>query len=361
MANINNWARIDVGVLNDHIAKITEPGMRKHVMLAMLRKRGRITYRHAGKGCDWRTKFRRRKPVPYDDMQARSFPRVNRYKEASLPWRAYSHSEGFSKYERLVSKAGPTRLIDIVGNIVEDMGKDFNEQFHLELYNDGDASGYDDRMHGLESIFSVSGAVTNSAAAAPNDTYAGLSTTLGNYGGSWTGETSNGYPTGTGDLEYHFFSPLVVDYTSAVFGANTATWPYQWRPAMRYAAMYQDNLHGKSPDIFLMSPELLRQARDSIEDKERILVPSDNEVCDLGFKALRFEGIDMMSEYGCTTGACYGLYWDGMEYRALEDQIFKTERDEDITTLTTQLGLDAWGNMIFESPAYQTKLQSGTS
>ncbi|KKM60488.1 hypothetical protein LCGC14_1541330 [marine sediment metagenome] len=357
---IANWARIDVGVINDHIEKLVQPGIRQHVMLAMMRKNGRITYNHGGKTSDWRIRQRRSTPEPYDDMNPRSFPRINRYRTVELPWRAYSLSEGFSKYEKLASKNKKTQLIDIVGNLLGDMTSDFNEFFHLELYNDGDATATNDRVHGLESMFTTSGsAITNSLCAAPSDTYGLVSTALGNFGGDWTPDSSNGYPTGEGDLLYNFFSPLIVNYTNTGWTAQTSTWSFTWREVLRYADTYMQQLNSTSPDIFLMTAEMLRQCKDSLEDKERLLIKSDSPVVELGFKAVQWEGIDMLAEYGCPSGACYGLPWKRMELRSMQSKLFMSESDHDITDLTNKLALDAWCNMRFTSPAYFCKLQAG--
>lgn len=344
-------ARIDVGVINDHLEKLIEPGMRSHIMLAKLRKRGRIKYNCHSDKFDWRVKFRRNTPVENDDMQANTFPRVNRHKKAELDYRSYILGESFTKFERLASQDPKTALINIVGKLSEFMASDFNEFFPLELYNDGHLNT--GRIHGLETMFSHTGTVvTNSPAYAPNDIYADLDCTLNAYGGSWTPGDSNGYPLGQGSLEYHFWSPLILDEEAAFWSASDKTWAGgTWREALRFADTYQQTLHSKTPDLWLMTPEKLRLAKETLTDKERIIITTDTETMKLGFKVLNWEGTELLSEYGVPADACYGLRFDSMELRSMQSKLFMADEAKDLTFSATQLSLDFYGTMKFTTPA----------
>jgi hypothetical protein len=111
---------------------------------------------------------------------------------------------------------------------------DIEEAFGDELYVDGNASGNEGRIHGFESWLGNSGAATNGYVATPSDTYAGLSTTLGNYGGTWSTPPRNtNWPDGKGDPEYDFWSPLLVDYTDTAWKAAPRPGP---TPAARPSA-----------------------------------------------------------------------------------------------------------------------------
>lgn len=353
---ITNNARIDVGVINDHIEQLVEPGMRKHILLAMMRKRGRLKFNCHSKARDWRIKYKRTEPVPHDDMSPINFVRVNRHKDAVLPWRSYAQGEFFTKYEKLVSQNPKTALIKIVDNLTGEMTSDINEYFHLEAYNDGYENT--DRLHGLESMFGHTGSViTNSPAYAPSDTYGGLSTTLGNYGGTWSTGVSNAYPMGTGDLQYQFWSPLILDEEASFWDSTTKTWKGgTWRETIRFANTYQETLHSKIPDFYLMTAEKLRLAKQSMDDKERVIVTSGSEVADLGFKTMKFEGVDLLSEYGVPDGAAYGIYVDSMELCSMQSKLFMIDQEDDIVLSSRRLAIDFYGNMRFKSPAHFVKI-----
>lgn len=354
--SLSSNARIDVGVINDHISKLIEPGMRSHIMLAMLRKRGRIKYNCHSDKFDWRVKFRRSDPAPTDVLQPLTFSIINRHKTAELDYRAYNKGEMFTKFEKLASQNTKTALIRIVSNLAEEMADDFNEWFALELYNDGHTNST--RIHGLESMFSHTGStISNSPAYAPNDTYAGLDCTLGAYGGSWTPGSGNGYPLGTGSLEYHYWSPLIIDEEWASWNSSDKTWAGgTWREALRFADTYQQTLHSKTPDIFLMTAEKLRLAKETLTDKERIIVSPNNETVNLGFKTMQWEGIDLLTEYGVPTGACYGLRFDSMQLRSMQSKLFMADEDHDIAFSAQKLALDFYGTMRFTTPAHFVKI-----
>lgn len=363
MAHIENNARISVSTLNEEIKKIVEPGITEHVLLAMLQKRGRITTGNKGIGPKWRTLFRQVDPTTGDDMETVTFSRINRHKECSLPVRKYIHGELISKYEKLVNEGAGDRiaLFSIMDEMLKGMKRDFNDYFAVQLYQDGNASG-SRAIHGLESWFgTTAGQITSSPAGTPSDTYAGLSTVLGNYGiGSWTGAAgvaSQGWPTGDGDLEYYFFSPMVLNYTSTFWTAATKTWPNTWRECMRFAATYLKALHSKKIDFWLTTPELERQIRDTLDDKERIQVTdSTSDMVKLGFDTVKFENTEITSERGVPAGVCYGINLAGLELMSWQKQLYATDNQSEIDDSTTRFAMDFYGNLKCETPAFQVKL-----
>jgi hypothetical protein len=358
MAQIENWARPDISTLQAQIKKLTEPCIRDHVLLAMMRKRGRISYGHSGKNPKWRVKWRRFEPLPNDDMDTINAPRRNRYKEAELPWRSYRMAESYSKYETLVNQ-GKWALIKIVSQLAKDMAADANEYFAMELYRNGDASGYTDRIHGLESVFTEADAAisaSNTPCLAPSGTsYGGLNSVLGTYGGSWT----TYWPLGTGPMRYHFWSPMIIDHSATFWPDDSDEWKYTWQKCLRFAEMYQMKLHKKRVDLWLMDPELERQAKDSMLDKERVLVNSNDELKSLGFgKAWNWEGTPIMSEYGCTADSAYGINWSALELKSMQKQLFATSNAPEWDVQAKKLDIDFWGNLFISTPAHLCKITS---
>lgn len=350
---IDSWARVDVATINKHVKKLTEPIFRKRGFMALLRKKGRITFNNAGKKFDWRARFRRHSPEAYDDMGAVSFPRTNLWKTCELPYRAYSVGESFSKFEKLANGNTDEALIKIVSEATKALSDSMNEFFADQLVLDGNSTAYTS-IHGLESWFSVSGTTCNSLASYcgnPNDTYAGLSTALGNYGGSWTGA----WPAGVGSCEFNFFSPLVVDTHNALWTASTKTWPNDCREALRYGTLYLQTLQNQNLDAILLNPELYRQLLDSTEDKEQIQLTAASEAVALGFRSVTYDGVPIISEYGVPADTGYGLVMDKLELRSMQSQLFMVDEDQEIDNKTSKMSLDFFGNLSIESPAFSVK------
>jgi hypothetical protein len=348
--------RIEASALHAYIRKRVEPIYRKSALMNELKKRGRITFNHGGDYMEWRPRIKRRDIVASNgnDVQM-SFPRVNTKMKVSLPWRAYQLGESITKYEKLVTQNKAETFFKIAEDTVNELSDDFVDSFRHKLYLDGNATGSKD-IHGLESIFSVNGALTNSPVGNNNDSYATKATTLGSLGGDW--EDSSGstiWPLGTGDTQYCAWTPLVVDYQNTAWTASTKTWANTWREAIRYATTYMGILQSEAPDILLINPELLRKAKDSLEENDRFTVEV-GDTTDVGFKKLTFEGLTFVEEYGVPSDVCYLINFDKLELRSMQKQLVMTEKDTDITTKTELISLDFYGNLLMESPAYFGKL-----
>ena len=349
--------RVAVSTLNLHLRQKIEPIYRKRILLAGLRSHGRIKFNASGKAFDWRMRFRRRTLTPGDgDMQTIVFAALNTDRDASLPWRNYYLTEYTTKYERLVSEGPPeTRFYRIVQRVADQLAGDAEESFADQLYVDGNAAGSTKRLHGFESWSSVSAALSNGYVGAPNDYYAGTYTNLGYYGGSWSPPASNNWPLGTGPVEYNFASPLVLDYTNTKWAGTTNTWVANWRKCLRFADTYLQTLQNVRPDIFLLSPELYRTAKDTLNDKETLDINQTSDLVKLGFKVVNWEGIDLAFEYGVPNNTGYGIVWDKLALHSLQGQLFEKDDDMDITTQTKRICIDFYGNLMIESPAFFVK------
>ena len=59
MAHITPWARIQVSTLNQQLKRLSEPGVRKSIIPAMIRAKGRMSFNRGGRNINWRSRFRR--------------------------------------------------------------------------------------------------------------------------------------------------------------------------------------------------------------------------------------------------------------------------------------------------------------
>lgn len=354
MAHIDPWARILVSTLNQQLKRMSEPGIRNNLIPAMLRDKGRISFNRGGKGISWRSRYRRSTLRTHGDMNPITASRVNKWKTLSLPWRAYVMSEAISKFEKLVQQDDKAVLFRIVEAATKSMMDDFNTDLAPRFYLDGNSTTVTNEMHGFDSFFGAGSAVSATVvpSVSPSDTYAGYSTApnaLG--GGTWTGN----WPEGQGNLQYEWWSPLIVDYEDTSLAGATTAFADQWRQGLRWANAMQKNRHRKTPDIWIMDPALEVAARGSLDAKEKIEISRQSDAMRLGFKTWFFEDTEITSEYGCTAACVYGLCFDEMGLQSMQSQLVMKETDDDITTSTQQIVLDSY-LQLWCNPWAQVKL-----
>lgn len=353
------WQRVANTTIHEYLRKQEENITRNRKLLAMLRKKGRITMNHGGDLMDWKVRFKRAPMRTFGEGDTLTFARVNRHKTAQLDWRGYAATDSINKMEKLKNK-GTEAIIKIYSEIAPSLMKDIEENFCDELYIDGNASGNEGRIHGFKSYFGYSGAASAGYIASPSDTYAGLVTTLGNYGGSWSTVSSNvNWPAGTGDPEYDFWSPLIVDYTDSAWASGTDNWANNCVECIRYAIINSTKNRSMKGmlQLILLEPDMYRNYLEKQETKERLVITrgeSDDSLYSLGFKDVtNQDGVEVTSEYGVPTGEGYGICFDELELCSLQDSLFVAETpDFDIASQSERFSIDFFGNMK-ANPRYQ--------
>src|SRR5262245_55911183 len=202
-----DWSRIVNTTTANYIRAEEVNILRNRKLTALLKERGRITMNWGGDHMDFKVRYRRAPMQGYADTDTLTFPRRDRWKTATLPWRGYAITDSMTKGERLKNKSVQA-IINVYDQIAKSLMEDVEEAFSQEFYIDGNASGNGKRIHGVESFM---GGSTNAGnlVATPSDSYAGLNTDLGSYGGSWTGT----WPTGYGRAPHGFWAPVSVAFT----------------------------------------------------------------------------------------------------------------------------------------------------
>lgn len=337
------WKRIQSSTITKHFREVEDNIMQNQKITALMQKKGKISYNHSGKNMDWRVLKSRNAMSQYGDMQAVVPDRVNRHEVATLDWRSYIIAEQFSKQERLANR-GKEMIVNVIAGLVDQMTDDIKYHFAREFYLDGNASGREHCIHGFLSWLGYTG--TNQYTA-PSDTYAGLSTTLGNYGGA---VVSGSWPGGKFDPEYYFWSPLIVNYTHATWG-GTATWAANCIEALRKGIVYHKNSRGKQGqlDVIITTADMYSDFLNQLDEKERIIVErgkQNSELIALGFKdAVNFEGVDITYEVDCPDTQAFGLNFDALELCSMQGQLFVPSKDFDFNTLSDRYAVDFFGNM----------------
>jgi hypothetical protein len=359
------WVGIVETTTDEFIRDVEEAIQRNYKLLALLQARGNTTFGHSGVQANWKTKFKRALPRGYADLDVQTYPRRNRHKTAKLPWRAYSLAEAISKFDRLQNRGQPA-IVNLMGEKVQSMADDMQTYFGEQIYVDGDAAGNEKGIHGIESMMIASGVSTTTPTALPNDTYAGINTALGYYGGTWdqSGGTSI-WPNGKGSVEYDFFSPLLVDYTNTKWTAATKTWANTCGEALRYAIHKSRRNKSKKGaiDVCLLNDELFRLWIEFQAAKERLVVMEGqggrgDTLTAMGFgETYMFEGVEVTWEYGTPANTGYGFNCDYMELMSMQDRLFVPNGPyENEVDKSIRFDIDFFGNLRFESPRYFFKL-----
>lgn len=349
----NDWARLVNTTTADYLKDAEPLILRDRKLTALMERKGRIRFNSFGTEMDFKLQFKQAPLQGFADGDAVTFSRRDRYQTAKLPYRAYIMTDIMSQMERLQNR-GAAQIVNVYGQLIENMVKDFGDAFGDQLYVDGNAAGNTKKLHGLESCLgnsAVGGDIDNvTGFAKPSDTYAGLSTLPGNYGGNWTGT----WPLGTGESHYDFFSPVLVNYTAATAGAYTAatrTWPNTCTEALRKGITKSRKSKARSGmlDLILLQDDLFEQWKNANDGKQQINVNrgDPNGLVALGFTdAMVFDGVDLATEFGLAAGTGYGINTMQMELHSLQDRLFvSTGPTWDEGTQTWRFQLTFMGNL----------------
>src|SRR5690606_21363652 len=92
------------------------------------------------------------------------------------------------------------------------------------------------------------------------------------------------WPNGSGDVEYDWNSPKLMNYSSVNWGTGSTAWTDNCEAVMRQANIWLTTTGGKdgTPDLYLLSSDMFVGAKNFFSARNRILTPH-KEAEDLGF------------------------------------------------------------------------------
>lgn len=364
MAGSHDWSRITNTTIKNYIREREVNTLRNRKLTALLKKKGRYTFGWSGVRMDWKIKYKRVRPVPSADGDILVFDRKDRYKTAEQEWRGYAATDSMTKGEFLKNR-NKEAIIRIYSTIAEDLMDDLEDTFSEEFYVNGYLAANNKRLHGLDSFMGYTLNAGNGAAT-PTSVYAGLSCQPGYYGGTWDPGTLPAWPHGRGDAQYDFWSPIIVDYTDALFDPTTHTWANNCVDAVSFAIIKSKKSKSQRGqlDVIFMDDEMFRTYIKGIRTKERIIVErtaNESPLIAMGFTdVVNQDGVDLTFEFGIPPNSGYGFNCDMMELRSQQAQVFVPEGpDFDIASRSWRFSIDFYGNLVF-NPKFQIKLIKGT-
>ena len=375
MASTTDWARSIATTIVNHLREEEIASLRKYKVFAALEGSGNVRTNMAGRGFDWEVSYRLHQPTGNNGETPRVFARQNLWKNAELEYRGAQVTDAIYKKEMLENR-GQSALVNVAGKLASRLLTSMEQYLAKEWVVDGYAAGNELRFHGIESFLgtnstistgpisggdqTAAGQVRPTANAAdpfyaPSDTYAGLSTVLGAYGGS---QKTGVWPNGEADSEYDFYSPLVVQGLSTYFGGST--WEANCVKAVREAIhqLRRNDTKEDQVDMFIFDRRSYIDMLNTLDSKERVIVSRQNGLRSYGFTdVFELDGCEISSEGSVPTGTGYGLAVGNMELLCMEGQLLNSEGPfYDEISQQYRYVVSMLGNLKFKSPRNFAKI-----
>lgn len=365
-----------VGIVHEQAPKFlsgyADETIRNRILLAYMRKHGRIVLNGNSPMVVWSVKFDQNPVTAVGDVGNVEFTRQNNKRRMALDWRGYRTSDMMTEKEYLINK-GSGQIFNRYGEIVPDLMEAMTDNFGGQLYVDGNATGNENAIHGLESFCAVTTPAVGDLIATPNDTYAQLSTVLANEGGTWStvlasaarpnATLANDWPSGKGSAKYDYNSPLFLNFGSTSWGTGTNTWAANCERVLRQGIIWQKNRCGMNgaPKLALMSSELYSDFLNHMSSKQRAIIPH-SESQDLGFPdAINFDGVGLTYDFDCPAGTGYLWNVANCELVSLDSVLFGYRGpDWSIKDTAYLFYVGFWGNARFR-PKHFAKFKSYAS
>jgi len=344
--------RVDYLTINKTLKQVTEPIVRNRPIYAMLTEKQRIMYNQGAKALDWLVRYRRNEPTDFDDLEGTTIDRMNRHKKCSLGYGAFRMTEGLTLIEREINK-GPEAIVSLAASLMNLMGEDIVDGL-LERLTQGTSLHTTTDIIGFEDFLTAGSAISGTIGYDANDTYAGLTTGLEDYGG-----TATSFPLGECSYESTFFTPILIDSSSTNLTADTKDWQNNFEQICSYGIQGMNNMQSITPDVFVVTPTMYYQASQALQARTRVNIDRGSAgslAAKLGFNSINHEGVDIVASSGMPANTGYGLCFDKMSVRCLRDQLFTKEKETDLTVYSEIFDLCFLGQFRIESPAYMIKI-----
>ena len=363
-----DWARSIATTIVNHLREEEIASLRKFKFFAALEGGGRIRTNMSGRGFDWEIQYRNHTPSGNNGETPRNFARENLWKKLELEYRGAQVTDAIYKKEMLENRSTQA-LVNVAGKMANRLLTSMEQYLAREWVVDGYATGNELRMHGVESFMGSTQTInvtTNSTARSvnaadpfyyPNDTYAGISTVLGAYGGS---QKTGSWPNGEADPEFDFFSPIIVNATSSYFGSTS--WKDNCVKAVREAIHQtrRNDTKEDQVDMVLLDRRLFIDFLNSLDSKERVMVTRQNGLRSYGFTdVFELDGVEIGSEVSVPSGVGYGLATGNIELLCMENQLMVSEGPfYDEITQQYRYVVSTLGNLKFKSPRNFFKIRT---
>ena len=364
----DEWIGIIETTRHKYMKGASDLTIRKRLLLAMLRNRGRLTYNHSGDELRWDVEFSQPPVSAIGDGGVIDFSNHDAYRQLGVDWRGYVATDTMTMKQQRMNR-GDEAIVKVFSKKQGNLMKSIRDNFCGELYRDGSAAGRENNIHGVETFCGDDGnTVVGDRIANPSDTYGetSLSTAAGNLGGSWSSDGTapnatlgTDWPDGQGDSEYDYLSPKLVNWGSTSWGTGTNTWEANaWRVVSQTITwLCLTGGDEANPTLMPLAGNLFQGYKNAQEVKTRITVPH-KESQDLGFEmVLNQDGCGLYPDFDCPINTGYAFKLETIEVCSLFPELFWMQGpDRDPRTQWSYLwGTGHYGNVKW-SPKHVAKM-----
>ena len=369
MASPTDWSRVIGTTIVNHLREEELATFRKFKVFAALEASGNVMMNQSGRGMDWNVRYRNTPVSGNTGDTPRTFSRQSLWKRAELPWRGFVTTDSIYRREMLENR-NQEALVNVASGMATRLQESLEQHLAFQVYADGNAPGHENDFHGLGSFTGHSNQSIDTSQTTdpfkgrnanvadkfllPDDTYAGLRTNLGYYGGGRLSGTST-WPVCPVDPEADFYSPILINYNSNGFGVpNGNSWAENCVEATREGIFQtkRNDTRESAIDMVILDRNLYIQYLNRLSSSERAIVTRSTGLRAYGFTdVFEQDGVEIASEYSVPAGQGYGISIGNMEMHCLESQLFTAEGpffNEELQSY--RYSCSVLGNLRFRSP-----------
>lgn len=367
---VDHWLGIINSTKPNYMKGASDLTIRRRLFLAMLRKKGRITYNHNGTHNYWQVEFSQPTMHQHGDGSMIDFANHDAYRQLSNTWAGYQASDSITMMQREMNK-GDAALINLFKTKQSKLMKRLQTGLAGEMYRDGGGTGRELAIQGAETFLTER--TTPGAAdriAEPGDTYGGLNTNLADQGGSWSAglttspnaTLANDWPDGQGDTEYDYLAPKLVNWSSTGWNTGATDWETNCWRVIGQTITWLTLVGGDDgmPEICVLAGNLFQGYKNHEETVRRINIPHKT-ANDLGFQGnvLNQDGTAISADFDCPANTGYMFNTSTIEIASLMPELFWMKGpDEDPRTGYSTLWASGFYGQCRWNPKYVAKLKN---
>ena len=367
---VDHWLGIINTTKPNYMKGASDLTIRRRLFLAMLRKKGRITYNHNGTHNFWQVEFSQPTMHQHGDGSMIDFANHDAYRQLSNTWAGYQASDSITMMQREMNK-GDAALINLFKTKQSKLMKRLQTGLAGEMYRDGGGTGRELAIQGAETFLTER--TTPGAAdriAEPGDSYGGLNTNLADQGGSWSAGLStspnatlaNDWPDGQGDTEYDYLAPKLVNWSSTGWNTGATDWETNCWRVIGQTITWLTLVGGDDgmPEICVLAGNLFQGYKNHEETVRRINIPHKT-ANDLGFQGnvLNQDGTAISADFDCPANTGYMFNTSTIEIASLMSELFWMKGpDEDPRTGYSTLWASGFYGQCRWNPKYVAKLKN---
>lgn len=328
-----------VGIVNRSVQNVDKElrDMTKvdFLVARMLQSRGRIKL-----GVDWG--YEKTYPVDWREQEPEEFgygsdthyEPFDPIKKATMTPRGMQVSDAMHQFEKETMDGAQGELVRRYARIVPKNMKAMQEAVWRSFFLNGTTAANRKRFSGIPTVM---GTPANTGAGEiigmPNTTYHGISTALAQ-GGRWSSDLPDypnetlgtDYPEGEGSRDYHYWSPLNVNWSSNAWGTSQTGWADNATRVISRTAMWLRHTHNATGQLVcLMSTNLMSEWNQYWLAKNQNLPPHD-EGTRYGFHdTMNYEGVLIQAGYGIPANTAYMFEIDAVKLLMVTKKLVETQ------------------------------------